>query len=423
MAYGVAELIDKEEELKKWVIPLLDISIQEILCDNLVESIKNLEKATKMVQEFSKNPAKWRDTIAVQTTEVQGKPEYARDIYEDMIEEGALNESEVVNKKDKNDLYDMEKIEENVKAQNDSDMVYKDKEELNKVEKKNDGTDSINKVEKDRGERDSIGKVQTKENGMGCVIAKPTTKLNTGKHDPFSCINVDIHDVNVSDCKEEIIWDEYDENYRLIQRTSNKENNQNRVYKNDNGPNQVREERNDLDMMKGKEHNLSRVNIKEKHLDKVNMINSKCKNGSNEVQKEEKTSSRVEREEKDSKWVNKDEREEGKDPDRVIKKEDNNLHKVHNMGSVIQDMVSSIDANMNDSEYLKDHRMEHVKGWKRNMDKRNLESKTVWESEIIDGYSEYGNGLTIIWCDGTKEESFCLLELLIAITTSTLDRG
>ena len=154
------------------------------------------------------------------------------------------------------------------------------------------------------------------------------TKLNIGKHNPFSCINVDIHDVNISDCKEEIIWDEYDENYRLIQRTSNKENNQNRVYKNDNGPNQVREERNDLDMMKGKEHNLSRVNIKEKHLDKVNMINSKCKNGSNGVQKEERTSSlRVEREEKDSQWVNKDEREEGKDPDRVIKKENNNLKK------------------------------------------------------------------------------------------------
>ena len=67
IAYGVSKLIDKEEELKEWAIPLINTSIQEILCNDLDEAIKTFEKVIEMVQEFMKNPEKWKDTMATQS--------------------------------------------------------------------------------------------------------------------------------------------------------------------------------------------------------------------------------------------------------------------------------------------------------------------------------------------------------------------
>ena len=67
IAYDVSKLIDKEEELQEWAIPLINTSIQEILCNDLDEAIKTFEKVIEMVQEFMKNPEKWKDTMATQS--------------------------------------------------------------------------------------------------------------------------------------------------------------------------------------------------------------------------------------------------------------------------------------------------------------------------------------------------------------------
>ena len=67
IAYGVSKLIDKKEELKEWAIPLINTSTQEILRNDLGEAIKTFKKVIEMVEDFMKNPEKWKDTMGTQS--------------------------------------------------------------------------------------------------------------------------------------------------------------------------------------------------------------------------------------------------------------------------------------------------------------------------------------------------------------------
>ena len=67
IAYGVSKLIDKKEELKEWAIPLINTSTQEILRNDLGEAIKTFKKVIEMVEDFMKNPEKWKDTMGIQS--------------------------------------------------------------------------------------------------------------------------------------------------------------------------------------------------------------------------------------------------------------------------------------------------------------------------------------------------------------------
>ena len=63
IVYGIAELIDNEEELKMWVLPFVDRSIQRILCDDLTGAIEDVGKATKMLQQFNAESTTRKDTV------------------------------------------------------------------------------------------------------------------------------------------------------------------------------------------------------------------------------------------------------------------------------------------------------------------------------------------------------------------------
>ena len=147
---------------------------------------------------------------------------------------------------------------------------------VEKIKKEDENkSNSVIKVVRKQEDPNRVSKVQTKERNLDYVILQIRTESIIGKCDDLSWINendmhenecdvhIDVDDEDENDTDIDVIWNENAEEYRLVKRSINKDDeNQNKFKKEDDDQydwfSQKKEE-NDLDRFIEQENGLHRV--------------------------------------------------------------------------------------------------------------------------------------------------------------------